>query len=143
MNILAFCIALSVLVCCELSVIAGGLRASKNDEIDVIPQEQMRRNLKWVFAPTQKVIDNNKSYDWYDDGEVPDDKGMNDAPDFLRASDVCYKNGSYSRSNCPATPNCSWSGEFGPAKLCINRAPTPSKTFYVAVMKCIPIWENW
>ena len=93
---------------------------------------------------TQKVVYNDNSYFNYDDEEVPRDKSLNDARDFLRSTDVCYKNGSYSLSNCPSVPNCNWSGKFGPAKLCINRAPRPDNKsiFYVAVMKCIPQWEN-
>jgi hypothetical protein len=102
------------------------------------------QQLVWHFVPTGKVVDNNNAYDNYDDRDVPTDMSMNDAPDFLRSTDLCYKNGSYSLSNCPKPPDCNFSGEFGPAKLCINRAPRPDNgQFYVLVMKCIPQWENW
>ena len=93
---------------------------------------------------TQQVVFNDNSYDDYDDYEIPYDKSMNDHKDFLRSTDVCYKDGSYSLSNCPSVPNCDFDRGLGPAKLCINRAPRPDDTsfFYVAVMKCIPQWEN-
>jgi len=112
--------------------------------IETNPSAQ-RRKLDWKFVPTQQVVKNDNSYFNYDDKEVPKDKSLNDARDFLRSTDVCYKNGSYSLSNCPSVPNCNWTGKFGPAKLCINRAPRPDNKsiFYVMVMKCIPQWENW
>jgi hypothetical protein len=101
--------------------------------------------LDWVFVPTGKVVKNNKSYDFYDDEEVPDNQGMNDAPDFLRTNDVCFKNGSFSKSNCPTPPNCNFTGKFGPAKACFNRFPRrdDKNKWYVGIMKCIPQWENW
>jgi hypothetical protein len=102
------------------------------------------QQLAWYFVPTGNVVDNNDSYDDYDDRLLPTDKSMNDAPDFLRSTDFCYRDGSYSLSNCPKPPDCNFSGKFGPAKLCINRAPRPDDgQFYVLVMKCIPQWENW
>jgi len=100
--------------------------------------------LLWNFVPTSKEVNNNNSYDNYDDKEVPSDTSINDPVDFLRSTDVCYKNGSYSLSNCPTPPNCNFSGKFGAAKLCINRVPRPGDfQYYVMVMKCIPQWENW
>jgi len=99
--------------------------------------------LLWNFVPTSKEVNNNNSYDNYDDKEVPSDTSINDPVDFLRSTDVCYKNGSYSLSNCPTPPNCNFSGKFGAAKLCINRVPRPGDfQYYVMVMKCIPQWEN-
>eukprot|EP00590_Aulacoseira_subarctica_P001243 CAMPEP_0172434490 /NCGR_PEP_ID=MMETSP1064-20121228/70662_1 /TAXON_ID=202472 /ORGANISM="Aulacoseira subarctica , Strain CCAP 1002/5" /LENGTH=472 /DNA_ID=CAMNT_0013182719 /DNA_START=773 /DNA_END=2192 /DNA_ORIENTATION=- len=111
--------------------------------IETNPSAQ-RRKLVWKFVSTQQVVFNDNSYDDYDDAEIPYDKSMNDHKDFLRSTDVCYKNGSYSLSNCPSVPNCDFDRGLGPAKLCINRAPRPDDTsiFYVAVMKCIPQWEN-
>jgi hypothetical protein len=122
---------------------AGLLRARKKDQNnEVVTGAQKRRELTWIFVPTGDVIDNNNSYDNYGQDEVPDDTSMNDSPDRLRAKDLCYKDGSYSLANCPEPPDCNFSGEFGPAKLCINRFPSPDREYYVGVMKCIPRWEN-
>ena len=91
------------------------------------------------------MIDNDFWYTNYDSSEIPADTSAHgDAEDKLRSSDVCYKDGSYSKDNCPSEPDCSWTGEWGDAKLCINRAPKPDNgEYYVVVMKCIPVWENW
>lgn len=99
-----------------------------------------------MFVPTADVVRGQGWYDNYDDGTVAQYWGdkSGDAPDYLRPTDVCYDNGSYSRSSCPSPPNCNFHGKWGKAKLCINRAPAPDETFfYVLVMKCIPHWENW
>jgi hypothetical protein len=134
----------SVLLLCQLFIAdAGLLRARKNDETnEVVTGAQKRRKLEWIFVPTGDVIDNNNSYDDYGGDEVPGDTSMNDSPDRLRANDLCYKDGSYGLANCPEPPDCNFSGKFGPAKLCINRFPSPDREYYVGVMKCIPRWEN-
>jgi hypothetical protein len=98
---------------------------------------------------TAAIIDgkavSSTSYNGYSANEVPvggtSPKG--DAADYLRNGDQCLKGGTISRSNCGAVPNCNFNGQFGPAKLCINRLPTSSGVWYVAAMKCIPQWENW
>jgi len=77
---------------------------------------------------------------------VPADKSGGDSADKLRDTDLCYSNGSYSRGNCPNEPDCSFEGEWGKAKLCINRGPITDSSdtnYHVLVMKCIPAWENW
>jgi len=123
---------------------ASLLRSGRNDASTPDDNKKRHRKLDWVFVPTGKVVKNNKSYDFYDDEEVPDNQGMNDAPDFLRTNDVCFKNGSFSKSNCPTPPNCNFTGKFGPAKACFNRFPRrdDKNKWYVGIMKCIPQWEN-
>jgi len=122
--------------------INASLLRAKVEKSSTATEEQSRK-LEWLFVSTGQSENNNNSYDNYDDKEVPADKSINDAVDFLRSTDVCFKNGSYSLSNCPPPPDCNFSGKFGPAKLCINRVPRQDDhKFYVMVMKCIPQWEN-
>ena len=83
---------------------------------------------------------------WYTDykpQQIPRDWNRGDNPDYYRNGDECYKNGTIKRSNCPAPPNCNFTGKHGKAKLCINRLPTPGGKWYVAAMGCIPRFENW
>jgi hypothetical protein len=97
--------------------------------------------LSWKFVPEGKVYDDDE---WYADYSGVDNSARADPEDFLRRSDICYKNGSYSRSNCPSVPNCNHTGKWGPAKLCINRQPIGDGSgYHVLAMKCIPSWENW
>jgi hypothetical protein len=98
--------------------------------------------LSWRFVPGGKTIHDDT---WYQD---PDDErrdgGEGDGFDYLRDSDRCFKNGIYCRSCCPKPPDCNQDGEWGPAKLCINRVPrNDGKGFHVLVMKCIPLWGDW
>ncbi len=90
-----------------------------------------------------EIAGSNSRYENYSGSEVPTDQNINDAPDFLRSDDACLKDGSISSGNCPSLPNCNFKGQFGQAKLCINRLPTPAGKWYVAAMVCIPQWENW
>jgi len=97
-------------------------------------------------VPKRKVVDDDKWYSNYDD-DNPSSPEPKDSEDRLRSSDVCPgKDGSFTRGNCPSPPSCASVKEtWGPAKLCINRAPMPwnKDKFYVIAMKCIPSWENW
>jgi len=100
-----------------------------------------RRKLSWRFVPGGKTIHDDT---WYQD---PDDErrdgGEGDGFDYLRDSDRCFKNGIYCRSCCPKPPDCNQDGEWGPAKLCINRVPrNDGKGFHVLAMKCIPLWGD-
>jgi hypothetical protein len=67
-----------------------------------------------------------------------------DGADYLRDSDVCYANGMYARSFCPEPQECNFSGNNGPAKLCINHLPICNGDgFHVLAMKCIPVFGEW
>lgn len=107
-------------------------------------EKEDHRKLEWIFVPTRNAVRGQGWYDNYDENTVPSRPWKwSDEPDKLRSSDVCYDNGSFSRSHCPSPPTCNFKSKWGEAKLCINRVPTPDKSFfYVLVMKCIPFWEN-
>ncbi len=102
--------------------------------------------MEWIFVPTTDYVRGQGWYENYDDESAAENWDLNygDKSDYLRRTDLCFDNGSYSRSFCPSPPNCDFHGKWGKAKLCINRAPSPDTSFfYVLVMKCIPYWENW
>jgi len=84
------------------------------------------------------------SYNGYTSSEVPlDMTKQNDGPDYYRNSDQCLKNGSISSSHCASISlDCNFVGQFGQAKLCMNRLPTSKGKWFVAALKCIPVWEN-
>eukprot|EP00592_Proboscia_alata_P006509 CAMPEP_0194357336 /NCGR_PEP_ID=MMETSP0174-20130528/4830_1 /TAXON_ID=216777 /ORGANISM="Proboscia alata, Strain PI-D3" /LENGTH=307 /DNA_ID=CAMNT_0039127309 /DNA_START=113 /DNA_END=1036 /DNA_ORIENTATION=+ len=120
-------------------------KSDVSDEEESQIYSASQRLLKWIFI--EKTINNDEWYSEYSDDEVREykkqDKG--DEADELQSHDVCPKNNSYKRSNCPNPPSCkNVKQEWGKAKLCINRMPHPDNKnfFYVATMKCIPEWEN-
>ena len=106
-------------------------------------------NCEWTWVPDATVIDNNDFYDYRTEKSWNDSRNSNgatDTEDFLRDTDLCYNpnDETFSRANCPPVPDCSWSGDNGPAKLCINRAPFPDdhSYYYVLMMKCTPRFIN-
>ncbi len=99
-----------------------------------------------LLVPYLSIEQNDLWYTDYSDDEIPKDhSGLEaDGPDYFRASDLCFKE-SYSRIHCPIELDCSHLNDarLGPAKLCLNRAPTEDGRWYVILQKCIPQWENW
>lgn len=133
-----FLLVIGVAECYNFSLLRHGAAS--------IGERNERRGLQGKTAVIDgKVITTITSYSGYTDSEVPagNRSPQADAADFLRNGDQCLKDGTISRSNCGSVPNCSFTGQFGPAKLCINRLPTTAGGWYVAAMKCVPQWENW
>mmetsp|Transcript_38504 Transcript_38504/g.44869 ORF Transcript_38504/g.44869 Transcript_38504/m.44869 type:complete len:425 (+) Transcript_38504:48-1322(+) len=149
------------------SSFASRVTASIPSNLPVIPNEEgslrnfrnkvLSRKLKWTFI--EETIDNDEWYTYYDEKtEVPVDftSPRGDKDDYLRYTDICpnTQTKTYSYENCLLieTTDCSNvqenqppKGQWGEAKLCINRAPfsdSITSLFYVVSMKCIPKWEN-
>mmetsp|Transcript_5085 Transcript_5085/g.7490 ORF Transcript_5085/g.7490 Transcript_5085/m.7490 type:complete len:204 (+) Transcript_5085:253-864(+) len=121
------------------SLLRGGIETTNKEH----------RKLDWIWAPDFTVIGNNDFYDyrseqWWNDARITG--GATDPEDFLRDTDKCFNpyDGTFKRKNCPSPPDCNWSGQEGPAKLCINRVPYPDNhsEYYVLMMKCTPTYIN-
>jgi len=128
-----FLLNLCVVDCCGFSLLRQG--GASNG----------KRNLQGPTADKDgKDMTTSTSYTGYTANEVPagNKSPQADAADYLRNGDQCLKGGTISRSNCGSVPDCSFTGQFGPAKLCINRLPNSDGVWYVGAMKCIPQWEN-
>lgn len=131
------------------SINANVIRGNSKSRHDKTLEDGKPRQLSWIWAPDFTVVKTDSFYDhrseqWWNDARITG--GATDPDDFLRDTDICFSpyDGTYSRENCPTPPNCSWSGEEGPAKLCINRVPFPDdhSTYYVLMMKCTPQYIN-
>mmetsp|Transcript_19697 Transcript_19697/g.24129 ORF Transcript_19697/g.24129 Transcript_19697/m.24129 type:complete len:445 (+) Transcript_19697:98-1432(+) len=122
-----------------------------------LPDQTVSRKLEWTFI--EETIDTDEWYTYYEKKtEVPVNftSTKMDQEDYLRYTDICPNTSTktYSYDNCLLinTPDCSGVQDrqpnrrkWGEAKLCINRAPFSKSNetlFYVAAMKCVPVWEN-
>jgi len=103
----------SLLFCLVSTSDASSLRGRNEGTLTSTP-EQTRRKLEWKFVSTGTVVSNNNSFDDYDGKEIPKDKSISDARDKLRSTDVCYRNGSFSLSNCPPVPDNFVCGKLKP-----------------------------
>jgi hypothetical protein len=106
------------------------------------------RELIWIWEPPGSRHTRDPWYDEFDEKTANESKALRlgDEEDFLRSYDVCpsKEHSDFSRSYCSEPPDCNFSREWGKAKLCINRVPSPwdRSKYYVLAMKCIPDWEN-
>lgn len=125
--------------------------AGKDFEDEKLVSEEVEskhiRKLKWWYFATGRFVHNDAWYTDFKTSDIADVSKQNTEkgnPDELGEEDVCpnLKTKTYSRANCPTPPDCDEVEEkWGPAKLCINRVPSPDLTmYYVAAMTCVPTW---